>query len=255
MNKVSVPYKALCTEYYELDKPTAPEDALQIYLGYAKEANGPILEPMCGTGRFVIPLLEKGYEVTGFDYSSHMLDVCRRKCNELGLTAKLINATFETFSLQDLYKLIIIPSSSFCLLTDPNQIKQALKLIVERLHPGGKLVFEVETLKAIGEPQGVWKGKWINKSDGSKLLINTISNFDEASKIETVLCRYELWENNVITRTEVEDFRLRLYDLPEIEQLLNQHGFRILHRWQAEPYSKIEASKDDSVVLYECNKK
>jgi hypothetical protein len=28
MNKLSIPYKALCTEYYELDKPEAPEDAL-----------------------------------------------------------------------------------------------------------------------------------------------------------------------------------------------------------------------------------
>ena len=61
MNKKSVPYKNLCTEYYELDKPHASEDALQCYLKYADEAKGSILEPMCGTGNFLIPLLEKGY--------------------------------------------------------------------------------------------------------------------------------------------------------------------------------------------------
>ena len=74
MNKESIPYKTLCAEYYELDKPTALEDALQCYLRYAEESHGPILEPMCGTGRFLIPLLKQGYSVTGFDYSSHMLD-------------------------------------------------------------------------------------------------------------------------------------------------------------------------------------
>lgn len=64
---------------------------------YAEEAKGPILEPMCGTGRFLIPLLKKGYAVTGFDYSPDMLNVCRKKCKELGLATSLLEATFETF--------------------------------------------------------------------------------------------------------------------------------------------------------------
>lgn len=65
MHKESVPYRGLCTEFYELDKPNAPEDALQCYLYYAEEAQGKILEPMCGTGRFLIPLLERGLKVVG----------------------------------------------------------------------------------------------------------------------------------------------------------------------------------------------
>ena len=160
MNKESVPYKALCTEYYDLDKPTAPEDALQCYLSYAEEAQGPILEPMCGTGRFLIPLLEQGYVVTGFDSSPHMLNVCRKKCKERGLTSTLLEATFETFSLQMRYNLIFIPSGSFCHLITSEQIKNALSFIADRLNPGGKFVFEVETLRAIREPQGVWRGRW-----------------------------------------------------------------------------------------------
>lgn len=32
MNKESIPYRALYTEYYEMDKPTAPKDALECYL-------------------------------------------------------------------------------------------------------------------------------------------------------------------------------------------------------------------------------
>ena len=55
-------YQNLCTEYYGLDKPSAPEDALAYYLEHAKEAKGPILEPMCGTGSFLIPLFGAGFE-------------------------------------------------------------------------------------------------------------------------------------------------------------------------------------------------
>jgi 2-polyprenyl-3-methyl-5-hydroxy-6-metoxy-1,4-benzoquinol methylase len=113
MAKESVPYRGLCTEFYELDKPSAPVDALGCYMYYAKEAQGKILEPMCGTGRFLIPLLEQGYSVTGFDYSPHMLNVCRQKCKDRGLTPTLLEATFETFSLVETYDLIFIPSGSF----------------------------------------------------------------------------------------------------------------------------------------------
>ena|ERR1700761_4870894 len=147
MNKESVPYRGLCTEYYELDKPNPPEDAFQCYLRYAKEAHDKILEPMCGTGRFLVPLLECGYSVTGFDYSPYMLDVCRKKCKERGLTCNLLEATFETFSLSEKYNLIFIPSGSFGHLITSEQINQALTFIADRLNPGGKFVFEIETLK------------------------------------------------------------------------------------------------------------
>lgn len=254
MKKESLPYRTLCTEYYELDKPTAPEDALKCYLQYAKEAKGPILEPMCGTGRFLIPLLEQGYSVTGFDYSFHMLELCRKKCKERILTANLFEDTFETFSPPEKYGLIFIPSGSFCLLTTPLQISQALKLVSSWLTLEGKFVFEIETLKAIDAPQGVWKGSWINKPDGSQIVINTLSRFDEVSSIQTVLCRYELWEQNAISRTEVEDFRLRLYKPGEIEQLLKQQGLKVIGRWQAEPHVRQNANEDAAVILYECIK-
>lgn len=252
MNKESVPYKGLCTEYYELDKPHPPEDALQFYLQHVEEAKGVILEPMCGTGRFLVPLLEKGYTITGFDYSSHMLDVCRKKCDQLWLKAILVEASFNTFSLPGNYNLIFIPSSSFCLLTTPEEIVEALTFVSNRLQPGGKFVFEIETLKAVGDSQGIWKGNSVNKPDGSKIVINTLSQFDSATRIETVLCRYELWEENVISCTEVEDFRLRLYEPLEMELLLEQHGLKIVGKWQAGPYSKINADESSAVILYEC---
>jgi ribosomal protein S18 acetylase RimI-like enzyme len=43
-------YLSLCTEVYDLSKPNPPEDAYAFYRDYAMRANGPILEPMCGTG-------------------------------------------------------------------------------------------------------------------------------------------------------------------------------------------------------------
>lgn len=254
MNKESLPYRGLCTEYYELDKPDAPDDTLNCYLRYAQEAEGPILEPMCGTGRFLIPLLEKGYSVTGFDYSPYMLNICRKKCVARGLTPNLVEATFETFSSSELYRLIFIPSGSFGHLITSYQVSQALNFIVNQLAPNGKFVFEIETLKAVRESQGAWKGRWINQPDGSKIVLSILSQFDEFSQVNKGLFRYELWENNTISQTEVEDYQVRHYEPLEIEQLLNQHGLKVIGKWQAEPHAQIEARDTDEVILYECIK-
>lgn len=252
--KESTPYRTLCTEYYELERPNAPKEALRCYLSYAEEANGPILEPMCGSGRFLIPLLEQGYSVTGFDYSPYMLNICREKCKVLGLNNILLEATFETFSLSDTYNLIFIPSGSFCHLIIPEQITQALRLISSRLKPGGKFVFEIETLNAVRQPQGIWKGNWVDKPNGSKIVRHALSRFDAISQIETALFRYELWEKNAISQIEVENFHLRLYEPIEIEKLLEQQGLKIIGKWQAESYSKIKVSNNTALILYECLK-
>ncbi len=248
----SAPYQALCTEFYELDKPTAPEDALNYYMRQVSEAKGPILEPMCGTGRFLIPLLEKGFQVTGFDNSKHMLDVCRDKCRDKNLSCELVEAAFESFQPTTPYHLIFIPSGSFGLITNPDQIQQTLKTIYDWLDVGGKFIIEIETPKSASDSNGEWKCHWINKPDDSLLVLSTASRYHAETCIQTVLCRYELWKNHGITHTEVEEFCQRLYEISEIENLLDMQGFKIVNRLV--PYSEKKPDADAETVLLECIK-
>lgn len=252
MNKQSESYRELCTEFYVLDNPHAPLDALRYYLACAAEANGSVLEPMCGAGRFLIPLIEEGYDVTGFDNSPHMLEVCRNKCFEKKINPQLVEASFETFSSNISYKLIFIPSASFCLLVDLVDVQQALRKIFECLANNGKFIFEIETLKAVREPQGIWSGRWIKKDDGSLFLHNRIFHFDTVTNIETRLCRKELWENNRIVQTEVEEFRLHLYVHNELDEILEGIGFKIKNKFI--PYTRTQADENAQMILYECVK-
>lgn len=252
MKKTSEAYKKLCTEFYELDKPFAPPDAIDYYLRKAIEANGKILEPMCGTGRFLIPLLEKGYEVVGFDNSFDMLEVCKNKCKEKQLTAEVMHASFESFKSDVNFQLAFIPSSSFCLLVDPDEARLALKVIFDGLAKGGKFIFEIETLKAVNNQPGIWQTRWIKKPDGSLLVGSFASHFDEQSHVETVLCRYELWQNNTVIQLEVEEFRMRLYVSDEIEKLLEEQGFVI--KAACLPYTDKPRDENASIIVYECIK-
>ncbi|MBK6878038.1 MAG: class I SAM-dependent methyltransferase [Ignavibacteria bacterium] len=96
-------YKSLCTEFYDLDKPLAPDDALEYYLNQIQLSSQPVLEPMCGTGRFLIPLFEKGIDIDGIDASEHMLEKCRIKAGEKNLHPKLYLQKLEDMSGKSLW--------------------------------------------------------------------------------------------------------------------------------------------------------
>lgn len=252
INLKSESYKNLCTEYYDLDKPYAPKEALDFYLTMAQKAKGPILEPMCGTGRFLIPLVEAGYKVVGFDNSEQMLNVCRQRCQEKKLEIELKKCGFEDFVSTEIFNLVFIPSGSFGLLTDLKDSSKALDLINKWLSSDGKFVFEIETLHAAEIKPGFWKASWVKKPDGSLIVLNYACVFDEITSIQTILCRYELWSHNEIVQTEVEEFCVRLYSIEEIEMLLNGHGFKITNKLI--PYTEKKANKSSESVLFECVK-
>lgn len=85
-------------------------------------------------------------------------------------------------------------------------------------------------------------------------MLNILSQFDRSIRVEKGLFRYELWENNAISKVEVENYQVRHYEPSEIEQILNQHGLKVIGKWQTEPYSRIVASDSASVIMYECSK-
>ncbi|MFV7789733.1 hypothetical protein ACNO6Z_02635 [Aliarcobacter lanthieri] len=71
-------YGKLSSEVYELDKPIGSSFGdVEYYLSRLKDIKGPILEPATGTGRILIPLVEAGLDVSGFDLSNEMLDICK----------------------------------------------------------------------------------------------------------------------------------------------------------------------------------
>jgi SAM-dependent methyltransferase len=145
MNKQNT-YLNLCTQVYDLSKPRPPEDAYAFYRSYAIEAKGPILEPMCGTGRFLLPLLRAGFDIDGFDASEHMLEALRAKSGDL--KPNIWQCFAEDLAVAKKYNLIFIPCGSFGLITDLEIAKLALKKFYNHLNQNGILLFEGETLKS-----------------------------------------------------------------------------------------------------------
>lgn len=249
MNKLDT-YLSLCTEVYDLSKPEAPEDAYAFYRDYAVNAKGSILEPMCGTGRFLLPLLEEGFNVQGFDASEHMLQALYTKASAKKLTPTVWKGFVEDLKKPEKYNLIFIPSGSFCLIIDLGAVKSALKTFYDHLSDGGILLFEIETLKAV-PPLDVWRGSVWHKPDDQMIMLSQLATFD--GTVCNSICKYELAEKNSIIHTEIEELKVRIHDLNELEIMLKECGFKSVRKIKAFDRNTVPDEHDEAIV-YECKK-
>lgn len=251
-NKSLDNYLNLCTEVYELSKPTPPEDAYQFYRHYAATANGPILEPMCGTGRFLLPLLAEGYDISGFDASNPMLNVLHSKAHNMNLKANVWQAFIEDINLTQKYPLIFIPSGSFGLITGLQKTIAVLKKFYNHLSSDGILLFEAETLQSVPTQCGIWRGDNWTRSDGSNILASFL-DLPVENNIGTVICRYELVQHNTIMKTEIEKLSIQLYDPKELASMLTDVGFKNIKMLKAFDVKK-QADPKDEIIVFKCRK-
>jgi len=247
-------YKKLCTEFYDIDKPAPPEDAFNFFLEYAKKANGPILEPMCGSGRFLIPLLERGFDIDGTDASSYMLQACRDHCSRKGLTSILFEQSLDEIELPRRYGLVIIPASSFCLITDQAAVEDGLKRIYELMLTESTFVLEILRSPSSSPPPGTgsWSGRWVERPDGAKIIISELSQYYERERVSRSIHRYDLCKGSELIATEFEDFDVRYYDQVEFRNLLIEAGFRDIKTFKA--YQFRHPDDEDESLIFECNR-
>ena len=153
-------YRKLCTEAYDLSMPRASKNTLPFYLARFAEASEPVLEPMCGTGRYLIPFLERGIDIDGVDASPHMLQMCRDNARQRGVTPTLHEQLLEEMSLPRHYGFMMIPHGSFGFFTDRKVAQNTLARLRDHMLPGGRLVLDVETPRAASKSPGSWGGWW-----------------------------------------------------------------------------------------------
>lgn len=246
-------YGQLSTEFYELDKPEAAPDAFDFYEAFAREAGGPIHEPMCGSGRFLLPLLAQGLDISGSDTSLNMLDACRRRAAARGLEPALSQQALQELACQPAPSLIFIPSGSFGLLLDDALIKAALARVQHVLAPGGTFLVEAELMQPTAlESSGVWGGRWVERPDGAKLVLSWLSQYSGAPNLTTSVHRYELIKDGQLLAVEYDDFRVRSYAAGEFHALLQAAGFENIETFR--PYERAAPEASDEAVVFCCRK-
>lgn len=253
MNKLTT-YALLCTEFYDREPHPNAHEAELFYLQQAQTAHGAILEPMCGTGRFLIPMLQAGLPAEGFDASPYMLDACITKCATLGISHPPVWQQFvEDFTSDKRYAMIFVPYGSWGLIHGQAASAAGLTAMYQHLSLGGKLFLEIETLYSVSYPLDVWRSSEHRRDDGSRLIIHLLPSYNPITQLFSAECRYESIIGNTIVATETEQFTQYLYRFDEMDALLTAAGFSHISKYS--DYNKSLATDPTTATLiYECIK-
>lgn len=242
-------YGSLCTEMYEILHKKAPREELEFYLSYA-EKEKKILEPMCGSGRFLIPFLERGFDISGVDVSGEMLARLKQKAPD----AKVIQKDLLSYDPKESFEYIFIPAGSVSLFTDLNLCKKVLGKLKDLLSPKGKLVFSVETMKdRCQDDQEYQVSAAVKTREGEDLVLKSKNYYEEESQTQFMPGIYELYQGKRLLRREMMDFQTHLYQFGEMEEMLKKIGFTDIKTYSS--FSKKVAEKEDlcEMFLLECS--
>ena len=208
-------------------------DDIPFYVARAREAAGPTLEAGCGTGRVLLPTLQAGVDIDGFDLHPGMIEVLRAKAAALGLSPRVSVADMRDFTMPRRYALITIPFRAFQhLLATADQVA-ALRCMREHLDPGGALVFNVffPMFEKMVQPDGeaILEREFPHPETGLPVAMYASRKTDRVNQVIEV--EREVVESDArgyAGRTHKDRFRMRWTWKPEMELLLGAAGFS---RW------------------------
>lgn len=212
----------------------------------------PALDVGCATGRLLLDYLAEGIDIEGVDLAPEMLDLCRAKAEARGLRPTLYAQAMEALDLPRRYRTILVPSSSFQLLTDRAAARAAMRRFFDHLLPGGALAMPFMVLWRPGEPTETGWGEPRERTrpeDGATVRRWSRARYDPAEQLEHTEDRFEVARDGAIVATEAtrRSPATRWYDHDEMLALYRDAGFaavRLTREWGDE-----DATPDDRLVV------
>lgn len=110
-----------------------------------------IVDLGCGTGEIAIQLADKGYELTGVDYSSDMLTIANQKAADQKLDIQWLQQDLRELEGLTNFDVAISYCDVMNYITDADDITKSVKNVYDSLRPGGIFIFDVHHLEYINE--------------------------------------------------------------------------------------------------------
>lgn len=232
-------YGDLCSLCYDLRLSYAPKAEVDFFASSIDKKPGRTLEVMSGSGRLLIPLLQRGYTVDGADCSPAMLKRCKARCATLQLIPELYEQSLESLAISHQYATVIIALASFQLIFDRAQALQSLKNIYAHMLEQGNLLIDIFMPDATDEESSV---SIIPVGNGTHIKLTKKYTFDLSKQIAQALCTYKLIVDGIVQQTEQEMLQVVWYSDAQWADLLAQAGFKIIKIYD-NPFGKEETAR------------
>jgi SAM-dependent methyltransferase len=230
--------KPFIAELYDYVPFYSERADVDFYVSFAKAGGGRVLELGCGTGRILIPTAAAECEITGLDFSVHMLAKCRQKLKshpqEVQKHVQLVHCKMAEFNLNDTFSLMTAPFRSFQHLLSVEEQLTCLKCANHHLRLGGMFVFDVSHVhlrfvRSDDYAKEMEDFSNIELPEGKKMrrTHRIVASYLTEQYNEVELIYYVTYPNGQVNKL-VQAFPFRYFFRYEIEHLLARCGFKVI---------------------------
>ncbi len=227
---MSSPYTRPFAEYYDIRAEKMIQNVGQeleffefVFDSIAEAQVKSILDVGCGTGRHYIPLVQKGYSVTGVDQSQNMLDALTKKAEAVKLEAYVVNKDMREIDFTGEFEAIICMNTAFQYLLTDEDILHTLKAFRHALKPGGVAIIDLMNFLSL---LGRYKENVVENcvKDGITFEWAVRHSIEDVPAIWNHH-EFGIIEDNGKTITYHELHRFRMLNYNEMRRFLGEAGF------------------------------
>ena len=208
------------------------EQELAFYSQELSACTGPILEAACGTGMILLPLLEQGLDIYGFDLSEQMLNTLLAKAMKVCRTDvpdRVTRQNMVDFHYDIQFEAIFIPARSFLHLTTRDDQIACLRNIHHHLRDNGRLLLNFFTPNEEAlrrhiniNPEFTEFGNYTDQDTGAAIKVAFRQVNDFSQQVQHIT-----WQFQMVGTTEETHMLVRWIYRDEFESLAKSSGFRV----------------------------
>lgn len=183
-----------------------------------------ILEPACGTGRFLASFPKYGYHITGYDNSPEMIEYTQKRISDEGLRnrAAVITGDMRSTKFKTQFDAAINSINSLGYLLSDDDILSHLRNTGESLRSEG--IYIVHLACACDKLEPCEDEGWIIEKNRIRVkTIWAIEKEDRQKKISYQVCKMEINDHgkNIVLE---EQHILRLWIFEDLKSLIRKSG-------------------------------
>jgi len=213
-----------------------------------------LYEPGCGSGRLVIALAAREYDVVALDNHPAMLDYLRRRLRRGHRMAELIEGDMTDYVVSPPVDAAFCTFNTFRHLTTGEAAERHLRSVAESVRPGGIYVLGFHCLPMDVDPDST--ERWTARHGGTRVSVTfRVTDFHRRQRLEDIRVSIKATRaSGEVTRIRSE-FSLRLYtprqaktliaEVADVWELVAIHDFD----YQIDIQRKIDRDLIDAVFI------
>ncbi len=209
-----------------------------------------VLDLGCGTGKMTLELASRGYDMTGVDYSTEMLDIARTQAEKNGQDVLWLCQDMREFELYGTVDVALCCLDGINHLTSISDLAKCLTLVHNYLIPDGIFIFDINGKVKFEETYA--QNSYVLEEDGATCIWQNYYNS------KTKLCDFYITLFNESDDGRYERYdelqRERMYTLRTIKNALSTASMEFIGAYSDFDFTPATDNDERIYIVARCKK-